>query len=84
MQNNELIAEYTSELLLLPGAAGLMKSPLSSEVVLCDFDKEVGALLPELSDILIDGIMGRPEAQAAELFLKVKQEAKKMGILVYL
>lgn len=36
----------------------------------------------ELSDILIDGIMGRPEAQAAELFLKVKQEAKKMGILV--
>ena len=82
MQNNELIAEYTSELLLLPGAAGLMKSPLSSEVVLCDFDKEVGDLLPKLSDMLIDGIMGRPEAQAAELFLKVKQEAKKMGILV--
>ena len=82
MQNNELIAEYTSELLLLPGAAGLMKSPLSSEVVLCDFEKEVGELLPELSDILIDGIMGKPVAEPAELFLRVKQEAKKMGISV--
>ena len=55
-----------------------MKSPLSSEVCpLVILIKEVGDLLPELSDILIDGIMGRPEAQAAELFLKVKQEARK-------
>ena len=42
----------------------------------------MGELLPELSDILIDGIMGKPVAEPAELFLRVKQEAKKMGISV--
>ena len=82
MENNELIAEYTSELLLLPGAAGLMKSPLSSEVVLCDFERTVLEMTEELNTTLIDGIMGKPLTEQNLCFLETKQKAKTLGIPV--
>ena len=68
MQNNELIAEYTSGASSPSGAAGLMKSPLSSEVVLCDFEKEVGELLPSFPISSSTASWGKTVAEPAELF----------------
>lgn len=82
MENSELIAEFTSELLLLPGAERLANSPLSSEVVLCSFDEPVGDLIPKLQGTLIDGIIGKPLAEPKDGFLRAKKQARELGIAV--
>lgn len=82
MQNSELIAEFTSELFLLPGAEGLMKTHLSSEVILFDPTRTATDMLGELGGFPIDGIMGAPLSEPENSFLAAKQKAKEMGLSV--
>jgi len=82
MQHSERIAEFTTELLLLPGAERLMKATLSSEVVHFNFTKTVDEMVDELETTMIDGICGKPADISSLTFLAAKEKAKALGIKI--